>query len=158
MPSLRPGHHSELVMLEASIKAIAMPRKKLPNSEDLLSHNLIIRVSETLFKKLEKLQKESHSPSIAEVSRKILNGQRIRIYQQDATMNPVMEELAGIRKELKSIGININQVVRKFNGAAAENQRSYYAMQTAELYKNVGEKVDRLLDMVSKLAEKWLQK
>lgn len=135
-----------------------MPRKKLTNSEELLSHNIIIRVSEGLFKKLEQLKSESHSPSVAEVCRKILMGQKLRIYQQDASMNPVMEELAGIRKELKAIGININQVVRKFNGAKAENQRSYYAMQTAGLYKKVEVKVDRLLAIVSSLAEKWLQK
>ncbi|WP_461789647.1 plasmid mobilization protein [Pedobacter sp.] len=135
-----------------------MPRKKLTNSEELLSHNIIIRVSEGLFKKLEQLKSESHSPSVAEVCRKILMGQKLRIYQQDASMNPVMEELAGVRKELKAIGININQVVRKFNRAKVENQRSYYAMQTAGLYRNVEVKVDRLLSIVSSLAEKWLQK
>jgi hypothetical protein len=130
-------------------KVYSMSRKKLPNSEDLLSHNIIIRVSENLFKKLDKIRKESRSPSIAEVCRKLLNNQKIKLYQ---------EQLAMIRKELKAIGININQVTRSFNGAKEENNRSYYALQVADLYKHVDAKVDHLLAIVAKLAEKWLQK
>lgn len=135
-----------------------MSRRKLANSEELLSHNIIIRVSEKLFKKLEKLRRETRSPSIAEVCRKILTNQKIKLYQEDTSMNPAMEELAMIRKELKFIGININQVTRNFNGSKAENQRTYLALQTAELYKHVGAKVDQLLIIVGQLAEKWLQK
>lgn len=135
-----------------------MSRRKLTNSEDLLSHNIIIRVPEKLFKKLEKLRRETRSPSIAEVCRKILTNQKIKLYQEDASMNPTMEELAMIRKELKSIGININQVTRSFNGSKAENERTYLALQTADLYKDVDGKVDRLLVIVAQLAEKWLQK
>ena len=135
-----------------------MSRRKLANSEELLSHNIIIRVSEKLFKKLEKLRRETRSPSIAEVCRKILTNQKIKLYQEDASMNPAMEQLAMIRKELKSIGININQVTRNFNGSKAENQRSYLALQTADLYKHVDAKVDQLLIIVGQLAEKWLQK
>lgn len=134
-----------------------MSRKKIANIEDLLSHNIIIRIPESLFKKLEDLKKKSRSASIAEVCRKILSNRQIKTFEQDTSMNPMMEELALIRKELKAIGININQVTRKFNGSTQESQRSYYALQTAELYKNVGQRVDRLLEIIAKLAEKWLQ-
>lgn len=134
-----------------------MSRKKSSDTEALLSHNIIIRVTETMFLKLEQLRKESYSPSVADVCRKILGNEKIKLYQQDVSMNPVMEELAGIRRELKAIGVNINQVTRKFNGAKDENKRSYYALQTAGVYQTIDPKIDRLLLMVSKLAEKWLQ-
>lgn len=135
-----------------------MSRKKLPNSEDLLSRNIIIRISENLFNKLDKIRKESRSPSIAEVCRRLLTNQKIKLYQEDVTMNPTMEQLAMIRKELKAIGININQVTRSLNGAKAESNRTYYALQVADLYKHVDAKVDHLLAIVAQLAEKWLQK
>jgi len=134
-----------------------MSRKKLAGSEALLSHNIIIRVTENMFLKLEQIRKESYSPSVAEVCRKILGNEKIKLYQQDVSMNPVMEELAGIRRELKAIGVNINQVTRKFNGTKDEKKRSYYALQTAGVYQTIDPKIDRLLLMVSKLAEKWLQ-
>lgn len=135
-----------------------MPRKKAANPEDLLSHNIIIRVTETAFKRLEKMRQQSNSPSIAEVARKILSGQKIRLFYHDISLNPVMEELAMIRKELKAIGININQITRSFNQDKAETHRAFYVLKVADLYKKADEKVDRLLVIISKLAEKWLQK
>lgn len=122
-----------------------------------MNHNLIIRLPEKLFRQLEELRGKSRSNSIAEVCRRILSNRKIKLYQQDATMNPMMEELALIRKEIKAIGININQMVRKFNGTTEEKQRGYYVLQTAGLYQKVGEKVERLLQLISKLAERWLQ-
>lgn len=73
-------------------------------------------------------------------------------------MNGPMEELALIRKELKAIGININQQTRFFHTSATTVERSFYVMKTADLYRSVEGKVDRLLVIVSALAEKWLPK
>ena len=76
---------------------------------------------------------------------------------RDVTMNAPMEELVSIRKELRSIGININQQTRHFHTSENEAQRSFYFLRTSDLYKNVGEKVDRLLDIVTKMSMKWLR-
>ena len=76
---------------------------------------------------------------------------------RDVTMNAPMEELASIRKELRSIGININQQTRYFHTSGNEAQRSFYFMRTSDLYKNVGQKVDRLLELVTKMSMKWLR-
>lgn len=70
-----------------------------------------------------------------------------------------MEELTSIRKELKAIGININQITRTFNQEKSkDNNRQQYVLQIAELYKKVDIKVERLLFLISQLTEKWLQK
>jgi hypothetical protein len=134
-----------------------MPRRKTENPEDLLTHNIIIRVTESLFIKLEKLRKESGVLSIADVCRKILLNQKIKLFTHDATMNPVMEELALIRKELKAIGVNINQITRHFNADKKEMHRGFYALKVAEQYQKVDERVEVLLKIISKLADKWLQ-
>lgn len=135
-----------------------MPRKKAKNQEELLTHNVIIRVTETVFNKLEKMRVESGSLSVAEVIRKILSNRKIKIFRQDNSMNAPMEEMALIRKELKAIGININQITRTFNQDKAETHRAFYVMKVADLYKNVDARVERLLVIISQLAEKWLQK
>ena len=41
-----------------------MPRKKLSNPEDVLNRPIIIRINETVFKRLEKLQKERDCGSV----------------------------------------------------------------------------------------------
>jgi hypothetical protein len=74
-------------------------------------------------------------------------------------MNAPMEELVSIRKELRSIGININQLTRTFNQEKTkETSRQNYVMQVAELYRKVGVRVERLLVLIAKLSEKWLQR
>ena len=72
-------------------------------------------------------------------------------------MNSTMEELVGIRKELKAIGININQLVKRFHSTSQQTQKAFYAIKTIELYEKVETKVDRLLVLVSTLTQKWLQ-
>lgn len=136
-----------------------MPRKKQEDQEAILSHNLIIRVNQKLYDKLDHIYKESDCQSIAEVARKILSNQKIKCFYKDISMNAPMEELVSIRKELKSIGININQITRSFNQQkTAEIHRTFYVMKVADLYKKVDAKVDRLLILITNLTEKWLQK
>lgn len=135
-----------------------MPRKKIENRDEVLAHNLIVRVNNTLFKKLEDLHKNSNCQSIAEVARKILEKERITVFHKDISMNGIMEELTGIRKELKAIGNNINQVTRKFNSSNSEVQQAYYTLKAIELYQKVEPKVNQLLVIVSQLTQKWLQR
>ena len=135
-----------------------MSRKKTKEPEELLSHNLIIRVNEATFKRLEKLHKESHSASMAEVARRILVGHKIKLFYKDISMNAPMEEMALIRKELKSIGININQLTRSFNQDKTGTHQAFYLLKVAGQYDKVGEKVDYLLTLISKLAEQWLRR
>src|SRR5690606_21559806 len=111
--------------------------------------------TENTFKRLEKMQVESKSASVAEIARKILSNKRIKLFYQDITMNGPMEEMAMIRKELRAIGINISQITRSFNQDKSGTHRAFYLLKAADLYKKVGEKVDRLLVIVSQLAEKW---
>jgi len=135
-----------------------MPRKKATNQDALLTKNVIVRITETTFNKLEKMRVESGSASMAEVIRRILSNRKIKLLHQDNSLNAPMEEMALIRKELKAIGININQITRTFNQDKAETHRAFHVMKVADLYKNVDERVEKLLVIISQLAEKWLQK
>ncbi|HEK22401.1 MAG TPA: mobilization protein [Bacteroidetes bacterium] len=135
-----------------------MTRKKAEKRDELLTHPIILRVTETVFKRLEKLQQESNCQSVGEVARKILSREKILCFYKDVSLNAPMEELASIRKELKAIGININQQTHRFHISDSEAQRAFYVLKTADLYKKVGEKVDTALVLISKLAEQWLQR
>jgi len=87
-----------------------------------------------------------------------LNGQKIKLFYKDISMNAPMEEMALIRKELKAIGTNVNQLTRSFNQDKAGTHKAFYLLKVAGQYKTVGEKVDRLLALISDLAVQWLQK
>ena len=126
--------------------------------QDRLTHPVRTRVTKTVFEKLEKIQESSSCQTIGEVARKILSSEKILCFYKDISLNAPMEELTSIRKELKAIGVNINQQTKYFHTSDNDAQRAFYALKTAELYKGIDAKVERLLILVSQLAEKWLQK
>jgi len=134
-----------------------MPRPKIAEKEQL-KHLLRIRVNQAVYQRLTTMQKQSDCRSICEIARKILSRERINLFQKDVSMNGPMEELALIRKEIKAIGININQQTHYFHSSQTPAERAFYVSKTAELYKAIDQKVERLLSIVTKLAELWLQK
>jgi hypothetical protein len=103
-----------------------MGRTKYKAREELLNHPIILRVNEAVFKRLEKLVAESSCQSVGEVARKIL------CFYKDITMNAPMEELIRIRKDLKAIGININQLTKGYNSAKEEAYRTFYILKVME--------------------------
>jgi hypothetical protein len=135
-----------------------MSRKKSSNPDEILTHFVRTRVTEAVYKRLDHIRLNSDCYSIGGVARKILSKEKITLFYKDMTLNDTMEELALIRKELRAIGININQITRSFNQDKAETQRAFYVLKVADQYKKVDAKVDELLALISKLAEKWLQK
>ena len=134
-----------------------MGRKKAKNQDELLVHLLRVRVSDATMKRLEKLLAESSCRSIGEVGRKLISRERINCFYRDASLTGPMEELALIRKELKSIGININQQTRYFNAVKSHAEKEFHAARTIELFQKVDAKMERLFVIISKLAGRWLQ-
>lgn len=135
-----------------------MSRRKAKDQDSILSHPIIVRLTENQFSKLDKIRMESDIKTIGEIVRKILTNRPIKLHHKDITMNQPMEELALIRKEIKSIGVNINQQTHRFHISQTDTERSFHAIKTSETYRTMEPKIDRLLVIISKLAEKWLQK
>ena len=135
-----------------------MARKKLSRPEELLNHPIRTRVNDVVFNRLESTLSESNCQSIGELVRKILSKEKIVTLKRDMTLQVHIQELAGIRAELRSIGVNVNQITRHFHAADTERKKMFYAMEVAEEYTKVGEKVSVLMEMVDTLGRKWLQR
>jgi hypothetical protein len=137
---------------------VEMARKKATNQTELLTKLVGVRLSENVYARLEKFTQNTDCQTIGELARRILSKEKITYFQKDASMDGTMEELSRIRKELNSIGTNINQITHSFHTADVANQRTFLALKVAEQYNKVGDKVEQLLKIVSQLAIKWLQK
>ena len=134
-----------------------MGRKKSEDHSVLLVKSIILRVTESEYKRLNDFVEKGNCHSVAEAVRRILSNQKITLLHKDTSMDGTMEELAGIRKELKAIGVNVNQITRHFNSTTDNQQKVYDALKVAEQYGKVHSKVTVLLDLISKLSLKWLQ-
>lgn len=130
--------------------------KRKVDEQERLEHTLIIRINKAMYGKLAKLLKDSDRQSMAQVIRDILADRKIKCFYKDARLDGPMEEMAMIRKELKAIGININQQTRYFNACKSDAEKRYFAEKTAELYGPVGGRVDQLLGIISRIASEWL--
>jgi hypothetical protein len=135
-----------------------MGKKKTENPELLLTHNIIVRVTEDDYNKYEQLCGKSDCTSVAEVVRRILAGRQVILFHKDAAMDGPMEILTGIQKELKAIGNNINQITRAYNSSRVESQQIYQAQKALQEYQKVEAKVSLLLSVISQLSKQWLQK
>jgi hypothetical protein len=135
-----------------------MGRRKAPHQEDNLTKVVLVRVTGDTYAKLEKIRFNSDCRTVPEVVRRIIEKEKIIYYHKDASMDAPMEAMIRIQKELKSIGINTNQVTRYFNGSKTEGQRWHYLQVILSEYKQIDTRVALLLSLISRLAKKWLQK
>jgi hypothetical protein len=124
----------------------------------LLRHPIRTRVDDKVYKRLEDLLASSNCRSIGQLVRKILSNQRITVYYKDKSLEAPVQELIQIRNELRAIGVNINQITHHFHMAETNNQKMFHALKVGESYREVGEKVNVLVQMVARLGEKWLQR
>ncbi|PWS33906.1 mobilization protein [Pedobacter paludis] len=134
-----------------------MSRPKL-SEKDQLRKLIRVRVNDRVYERLMSLQKQTDCRSICELARRILSKERITLLHKDISMNGVMEELALIRKELKAIGVNINQQTHYFHRSQRVAERAFFTKKTEGLYLEVDNRVTLLLKIVDQLAQKWLQK
>lgn len=135
-----------------------MARKKSNHPEELLTCHIQTKVTKEVFNRLDKIRSNSDCRSVGELARRILSKDKIVLFHRDSSMDAQLEELTGIQKELNAIGVNINQITHAFHNTDTTNQKMLNALRVADQYKKVGDKVDKLLIIVSQLAKKWLQK
>ncbi|OOQ61545.1 hypothetical protein [Mucilaginibacter pedocola] len=135
-----------------------MPRKKYKDQEQVLTHFIRTRLTKKAFDRLDKISKESDCHTVGEVARKLLSTEKITLFYRDVTLDRFMEELALVRKELKAIGININQLTKGYHIASKKQQPTNYIMaEVVKLYRQVDGKTEDLLHIINQLAQKWLQ-
>lgn len=135
-----------------------MPRKKATDQEELFIVPVRTRVTKAAAERLEKLRADSDCRSIGELARRILSAGTITIFHKDASMDGVMEQLVLIRRELKAIGINMNQVTRSYHESRDESTKAFYAVKLAAQYQEAAARINLLLSLISQLSKKWLAK
>ena len=133
-----------------------MTRRRIPKREKLLTRKVGVRFNEKTYRHLLYLVENTNSQSVGELVRRIVVKDKILFFAVDTTMRGPMIDLAGIREELKRIGTNINQITHAFHLAETDSQKVFHALRVADQYKMVDERVERLLEVVTELAKKWL--
>ena len=134
-----------------------MGRKK-GTLENSLIHRINTRVTDKVFNRLEALVTKSNCHSMSELVRRIVSNEKIVVLHRDMALQQHVHQLSGIRSELHSMGVNINQITHSFHLTHNRHEKIFHALKVGEEYAKVGEKVNTLIEMVDELGKKWLQR
>lgn len=130
-------------------------KKRNNDKANQLTFKIGLRVSEDYYRKLERWLENSNCRSVTELARQILYEERIVWYTRDSRTDATAAELAGIRRELRAIGVNINQVTKHFNSTAIPQEKLYDALKILDEFKAVSTRVDALLEAISNFSDEW---
>jgi hypothetical protein len=130
-----------------------MTRKKVSDSARL-SVKVGLRISRPFHDRMMGWLKKSNCQSIAELARRILYKEQIIFYTKDATMDGVAKELSLIRKDINSIGVNINQVTRYFNGKTLPQSKIYEALKILDEFKKISNRCDAIITLIDRVGIK----
>jgi len=133
-----------------------MGRQKVAIGE-VLKYEVKTRVNESKYQELEKLILESVNLDMSGLVRDILYNRSISVITYDRTMDMTMEELSAIRGQIRKIGVNINQMTKLFNTYPEPRRKEVFARMAFQQYTLLQAPVEQLLEIISKLAKKWLQ-
>lgn len=122
-----------------------------------LSHRIHTRITPQKYEELTRLLEQSQGlHSHSELLRHILDNKEIKVKYYDTSLDKTMEELSAVRKELQAIGININQVVRRFHTEQFPESRFLQAMELVKLFQQSDLKVTYLFNIIARISEQWL--
>ncbi len=121
------------------------------------THRIHTRITAKKLEELQSLQLRSQGiKSLSELLRNILDNKKIVVLSRDASLDMLMEELSKIRQQIQAIGVNINQVTKRFHNASGAEAKLFSAMEITRLYQQTDLKVTELLGIISNLSKVWL--
>ena len=131
-------------------------RKGQTKGEKGLTYPVMTRITKAKYDELKTIAAKTKDETVSGLIRHIIHNRPVTVHTHEETLNLVMEELAALRGEIKSVGININQVTRLFNTYPEERRKEFYGKIAFNQYLSIESKIDRLLTIISKLAKRWL--
>lgn len=131
-------------------------RKGQSKGDKGLTRLVATKVTQAKYDELEGLIKKTKGETISSILRKILHDKPVKVFRHDESLDIVMEELAANRAEIRSIGININQMAKLFNTYPELRTKVFYAKNGYERFLKLEANIENLLGKVEVLAKKWL--
>jgi hypothetical protein len=131
-------------------------RKGQTKGEKGLTKLVATKVTRAKYHELESLAGQTKGETISSIVRKILQNRQVKLYIHDESLDLVMEELAANRAEIRSIGININQMAKLFNTYSDIKVKTMYAKNGYERYLLLETRIEKLLAVTEKLSHRWL--
>ena len=117
---------------------------------------LHIRLTEKEYKKLQAGFSTSTKQKISSYARDILLDKPVTVYTRNQSVDAFVAEMIQLRNELKAIGHNINQAVKKLHTSANNTELKYWAQQVANSREILFKKMDEINLKIASTSDQWL--
>ncbi|HRN73534.1 MAG TPA: plasmid mobilization relaxosome protein MobC [Ginsengibacter sp.] len=118
---------------------------------------LHIRLTEAEYKKLQLGLSRSTKRKISDYTRSILLDKPITVYTRNQSFDDFVAEIILLRSELKAIGNNFNQSVKKLHTMDTDAEIKAWALLNENSKQLFLKKVDEISLKIEKINAKWLQ-
>lgn len=118
---------------------------------------LHLRLSEAELKKIQAGFSQSVKRKRSEYVRDIILGKPITIYTRNQSFDNVVAEIILLKNELKAIGNNLNQSVKKLNSYSRDAEIKSWAMLNESAKDIFFKKLEQIQLSIDKIAGLWSQ-
>jgi len=118
---------------------------------------LNIRLSESEMKKIQLGFSRSVNQKRSEYVRNILLDKPITVYTRNQSFDDFVAEIILLKNELKFIGNNFNQTVRKLHTLTHDQEIKSWAILNEKSKDNFFKKVAEIQLKINEISDKWLQ-
>lgn len=102
--------------------------------------------------------KKSTFQNLSEYGRALILGKPVTVIHRDKSMDELLEELALLRRELNSIGNNLNQAVKNINSAHGFPDTRLWMNLLTVINNKLEPSISEIKERMNKYADLWSQK
>ena len=130
--------------------------KKLES--EVRSKMVVVRMNETEFTQLEKLQQKTTEKDTSSYLRKVAMQKPVTVKYRNASADDFLLDMLNLKKELNAIGNNFNQAVHKLHLLDKIPEFRVWISQYDGLHRAFISKTEQINFKVNELYEQWLLK
>ena len=118
---------------------------------------LHVRLTASEYEKIYKGFSSSTKRKISEYARSILLDKPITVYTRNRSFDDFVAEMILLRRELKAIGNNFNQAVKKLHSMEHAGEIKTWALLNESSKQNLFKKVEEIDFKIAQISAQWSQ-
>lgn len=122
------------------------------------NHRINFRLTEVEHQKILTSWQKSSDHKLSDYGRKLLLGKTVTFFIRDRSLDLFTAEMTKLRKELKALGNNFNQVVRRINGLKELPRYEFWLQDAKRKQETLLEITKDIQQQINKNASIWYQR
>jgi hypothetical protein len=128
----------------------------MSNLKDNMSRRIYIRLKEKDFEAIQRRFSKTTCRKLSEYARRVLLDKVITVNHRNQSLDDFMTEMIRLRNELKSIGNNLNQSVKKLHTLEQISEFKTWIIINETHQKILEKKVDEIKEKINQISDAWL--